>query len=219
MQAAHRAVLLSVASFALSGLATSVRAQDAMPHQSIATAALVTQVCAACHGADGNSTRPEVPSLAGQGAQYLQRQLHAFAAQGGQRANGVMGAIAVNLSADEMKRLAVFFAHQRLHPAVPSLRPGAVSRGDPDRGERIFFSGVPAQGVASCASCHGTRGEGLPDLFPSLAGQGERYIAEQLRQFRAGTRTSDPRAMMRSLAGHLTDRDIDVVSTYVARLH
>ena len=42
MQAAHRAVLLSVASFALLGLATSVRAQDAMPHQSIATAALVT---------------------------------------------------------------------------------------------------------------------------------------------------------------------------------
>ncbi|MDQ6627802.1 MAG: cytochrome c4 [Pseudomonadota bacterium] len=211
MQAAHAAGLLSLA---LLGLAASVRAQDAMPRQPVATAALVTQVCAACHGVDGNSTRPDVPSLAEQVQPYLEGQLRAFAAQGGQRANGVMGAIAVNLSADEMKRVAVYFARQRLRPAAP----GEVSRSDLDRGERIFFTGLPAKGVASCASCHGARGEGLPDLFPRLAGQGERYIAEQLHNFRAGTRTSDPRAMMRSLAGHLSDRDIDVVSKYVSLL-
>ena len=85
-------------------------------------------------------------------------------------------------------------------------------------GRRIFFAGLPDKAVASCASCHGTRGEGLPDMFPRLAGQHERYIAEQLRHFRAGSRTSDPEAMMRNLAAHLSDREIDAVSTYVARL-
>lgn len=70
----------------------------------------------------------------------------------------------------------------------------------------------------ACALCHGTRGEGLPAMFPRLAGQHERYIAEQLRHFRAGSRTSDPEAMMRNLAAHLSDREIDALSTYVARL-
>ncbi len=211
MQAAHAAGLLFLA---LLGLAAQARAQDAMPHQPVATAALVTQVCAACHGGDGNSTRPDVPSLAGQVQPYLEGQLHAFAQQGQQRPNGVMGAIAVNLSADEMRRVATYFARQRLRPPAPV----AASRSELGRGERIFFSGLGGKGVASCASCHGTRGEGMPTLFPQLAGQHERYLAEQLRHFRAGTRTSDPRAMMRSLAAHLSDRDIAAVSTYISRL-
>ena len=183
-----------------------------MPHQPVTTGALVRQVCAACHGLDGNSPRPDVPSLAGQVAAYLEGQLHAFAAQGGQRPNGVMGAIAVNLSADEMKRVAVYFASQALRP-----RPVINAPHMPD-GERIFFAGLPDRFVASCASCHGAHAEGLPDMFPRLAGQHEQYIAEQLRHFRAGSRTSDREAMMRNVAAHLSDHEIDALSTYVARL-
>lgn len=200
--------------FASIVVAASANAQQAMPRQPVPTGALVRQVCAGCHGPDGNSVRAGVPSLAGQVAAYLEAQLHAFAAQGGQRANGVMGAIAVNLSAEEMKRVAAHFACQTLHP-----RPlfNAPRRGQPEA-QTIFFSGLPDAGVASCASCHGSRGEGLPDRFPRLAGQHQRYIAEQLRHFRAGTRTSDPEAMMRKLAAHLSDHQIDALSTYVARL-
>ena len=185
-----------------------------MPNQPTATGPLVQQVCGPCHGLDGNSPRPEVPSLAGQVEAYLEGQLHAFAAQGEQRPNGVMGAIAVNLSADEMKRTAAYFSRQTLRPstAVDALR---RSRSE---GEKLFNTGLPKKGVASCASCHGTRGEGLPDLFPRLAGQHQRYLVEQLRQFRAGNRTSDPGAMMRELAAHLSDAEIDAVSKYIARL-
>ena len=166
--------------------------------------------------ADGNSARPDVPSLAGQVAAYLEGQLHAFAAQGGQRPNGVMGAIAVNLSAEEMKRVASpLCAARPLHPSLPSF--DAPRRGQRRRGDNLFLRAT-GQGVASCASCHGTRGEGLPAMFPRLAGQHERYIAEQLRHFRAGSRTSDPEAMMRNLAAHLSDHEIDALSTYVARL-
>ena len=67
--------------FALVAVAMSAGAQDAMPHQPMATAALVREVCAPCHGLDGNSTRSDVPSLAGQVEAYLEGQLHAFAAQ------------------------------------------------------------------------------------------------------------------------------------------
>ena len=185
-----------------------------MQQPPVATAALVQQVCAPCHGLDGNSARPNVPSLAGQIEAYLEGQLHAYAAQGGQRPNGVMGAIAVNLSPDAMKRAAGYFSRQTLRP------PTFVSAPQPSgaEGEKLFGTGLPKQGVASCASCHGTRGEGLPDLFPRLAGQHEPYLVEQLQQFRAGNRTSDPAAVMRELAAQLSDAQIRAVSRYIARL-
>lgn len=201
-----------LAAAALLSAAAHAHAQDAMPGQPRATAALIGQVCAACHGVDGNSTRGDVPSLAGQIEPYLEGQLHAFAAQGEQRPNGVMGAIAVNLSADEMKRAAVYYARRQLSPPPLDEAPRAP------RGETIYFAGVPGKGVASCAACHGVRGEGLPDLFPRLAGQHRAYLAEQLRHFRSGRRTSDPGAMMRDVAAHLSDRDVDAVAQYAARL-
>ncbi|MDQ6620069.1 MAG: cytochrome c4 [Pseudomonadota bacterium] len=188
------------------------RAQQAMPHQPVGTLQLAVQVCAACHGIDGNSPRGDIPSLAGQVDAYLEGQLHAFAAQGGQRVSGIMGAMAVNLSPGEMKRLANYFSHQVLR-STPSTDARLASRG-----QEIFFAGVPGSGVAACASCHGVRGEGLPDLFPRLAGQHARYVVMQLQYFRAGRRTSDPRAMMRELAARLSDRDIEAVAEYVASL-
>ncbi|MEO8740422.1 MAG: c-type cytochrome [Casimicrobiaceae bacterium] len=188
----------------------SAHAQYAMPQQPVTTRQLVSQVCAACHGIDGNSARADVPSLARQVHAYLEGQLHAFAAQGEQRVSGVMGAIAVNLSSDEMKRVATYFSRQTPRPVALAEAPLA------QKGEIIFFEGLPAKGVASCASCHGTRAEGLPNLFPRLAGQHKQYLAEQLRRFRVGTRTTDPDAMMRRLAAQLSDHDIDAVSQYVA---
>lgn len=202
-------------------VAAPVHAQSAMPKQPVATGSLVAKVCSACHGVDGNSQRPGVPSLAGQIQPYLEGQLHAFAAQGEQRVSGIMGAIAVNLSADEMKRLATYYARQQLQP-VPLLevtpRVRSATRRKQGHGEKIFFEGLPKKGAASCASCHGGRAEGLSDLFPRLAGQHEWYLAEQLRRFRAGTRTTDPRAMMRKVAAGLDDGDIEAVSRYLALL-
>lgn len=199
---------------AMMTMVATAHAQDAMPHQPVATAALVGQVCAACHGLDGNSTQPEVPSLAGQVEPYLERQLHAFAEQGGQRANGVMGAIAVNLSADEMRRVSDYFARQ---PLRPTRFVDTAHRGRAD-GRKIYLSGLARKNVASCASCHGTGGNGLAEMFPRLSRQHAPYIAEQLRHFRAGSRTSDPDAMMRIVAARLTDSEIDAVSSYVSRL-
>ncbi|MEO8974373.1 MAG: c-type cytochrome [Casimicrobiaceae bacterium] len=198
---------------ALLGTAITANAQDAMPRQPLATSQLVEQVCAACHGVDGNSANAHIPSLAGQVHAYIERQLHMFAAQGVRRANGVMGAIAVNLNADEMNRVASWYSRRALRPAASGEMPLARL------GEKMYFEGAPKKDVASCASCHGVRGEGLPDVFPRLAGQHEGYLAEQLRDFRAGLRTTDPHAMMRNVAVNMSDRDIDAVSQYIANLH
>ena len=67
-------------------------------------------VCAACHGADGNSVNPIWPKLAGQHAPYLVKQLKAFKA--GERQDPVMAPMAAPLSDQDIEDLAAFYASQ-----------------------------------------------------------------------------------------------------------
>ena len=70
--------------------------------------AKVQQVCAACHGVNGVSVGDAIPNLAGQKAAYIETQLKAL--KDGSRKNPVMGAIAAQLSSDEMANVAAYFA-------------------------------------------------------------------------------------------------------------
>ena len=67
------------------------------------------QVCAACHGAEGNAPiAPEYPRLAGQYADYLSKALRDY--KSGARKNAIMGAQAAGLSAQDMQDLAAYFS-------------------------------------------------------------------------------------------------------------
>jgi cytochrome c553 len=70
----------------------------------------VDTVCAACHGANGVSVGDAIPNLAGQKSVYLENQLKAL--KDGSRKNPIMGAIAAQLSADDIANVAAFFAAQ-----------------------------------------------------------------------------------------------------------
>ena len=77
------------------------------------------QVCAACHGADGNSPLAPNPILAGQHAEYTQKQLANFKAQGGkpaERPSAIMAGMVANLSADDMRHLGAYFESQKPRP-------------------------------------------------------------------------------------------------------
>jgi cytochrome c553 len=67
-------------------------------------------VCAACHGADGNSTVPSFPRLAGQNRDYLVHALHAY--RSGDRKNPIMAEQAKNLSNQDIDDLALYFSRQ-----------------------------------------------------------------------------------------------------------
>jgi cytochrome c553 len=69
-------------------------------------------VCAACHGADGNSTNALWPNLAGQHAAYLVKQMKAF--KSGERKDPVMSPMAAPLSEQDMENLAAFYEQQKL---------------------------------------------------------------------------------------------------------
>ncbi len=93
-------------------LAAYVAAAGAEPHGNAPTVAAPEKaaVCAACHGQDGNSPSPEFPILAGQHRDYLMQALRQYHA--GSRSNPIMGPQAKQLSEQEMRELAAYFAAQ-----------------------------------------------------------------------------------------------------------
>jgi cytochrome c553 len=176
---------------------------------------VVTQVCVACHAADGNSTIPANPSLAGQHPEYTYKQLRNFKSQDGkpaERVNGVMAGMVANLSGDDMKNLAAYFAIQKAKPRV--ARDAALAK----QGEAIYRGGIMAKGVAACASCHAPNGAGMPAQFPRVAGQHAEYTVAQLTAFRAGQRANDAAQMMRGVAAKMNDQEIKAVAEYIAGL-
>ncbi|MGQ5524056.1 c-type cytochrome [Chitinimonas sp. PSY-7] len=69
------------------------------------------QVCVTCHNADGNSTNPQYPVLAGQHDDYLAQVLHDY--KTGVRKNAVMADIVKPLSKADISNLAAWFASQQ----------------------------------------------------------------------------------------------------------
>ena len=176
---------------------------------------LVTQVCAACHGADGNSAIPANPVIAGQHYDYAFKQLTNFKSEGGKppaRPSAVMTAIVAGLSPEDMANAAAYFGSQEAKPR-PARDAELVKLG-----QQIYRGGILNRNVAACSSCHGPNGAGVPSQFPRLAGQHAQYTSDQLRAFRGGQRANDPNRMMRMIATQLTDREITAVSQYIQGL-
>jgi cytochrome c553 len=209
MNAVRLGMVAAAMACALAGGTVRPLAADAPSATTARVPAIVTRVCASCHGRDGNSGEADVPSLAGQGRDYLRRQLAAFRTQ---RRVGVMSGIAAALDDADARAAADYFAQQVPAPVAPATMD--ASR----RGEAIYREGIAARGVPACASCHALDGSGLPPRFPRLAGQHAAYVAAQLRAFRSGERIDEPDAMMRAVAAGLGDADIDACARYIARM-
>ena len=176
---------------------------------------IVNQTCVGCHSADGNSQIAVNPKLAGQIPEYLYKQLTNFKAVGGKKAeriNPVMAGMAANLSPEDMRNLAAYFAGQTAKPGAAKSKDLVVL------GQKIYRGGIAGKGVAACASCHGPNGAGMPAQYPRLSGQHAEYVEAQLKAFRSGERANDPTGSMRTLADKLSDREIQAVSDYVAGL-
>jgi cytochrome c553 len=172
---------------------------------------IVTQICAACHGTDGNSPLSANPNLAGQYSDYLTNQLLSF--KSGGRKSVVMGAIVASLTLDDMKNLGAYFGDKKPKPG------SAKDRELVALGQKIYRGGNAVTAVPACASCHTPDGAGIPSQFPRLAGQHAEYILAQLKAFRSGERADDNSKMMRAIAVKLSDQEIRAVAEYISGLH
>lgn len=177
---------------------------------------LAETICAACHGADGNSVAPVNPNLAGLGAEYITRQLQHF--KTGIRVNPVMSAMAATLTPEDMVGLGLFYTQQKPKPGM-AKDPALVKTG-----QALFRGGVATTGLPACAACHSPNGAGIPKNYPRLAGQHADYTHAQLKAFKAGERGADKEGkdvqgrIMATIAQKLTDDQMKALAEYTAGL-
>ncbi|MCB1746545.1 MAG: cytochrome c4 [Gammaproteobacteria bacterium] len=170
-----------------------------------------TAVCVACHGADGNSMNPIWPNLAGQHAEYIVAQLKAF--KSGARENPSMSPMAATVADEDMAEIGAWYQAQ-------ALKIAPLGDADVSKGQELYRGGDAERGIPACMACHGPTGAGNGAArFPALRGQHAEYTALQLKAYRDGSRSTDPQSMMRTIAGRLTDDDIEQLSRYVSALH
>ncbi|MGL1956645.1 MAG: cytochrome c4 [Colwellia sp.] len=165
-------------------------------------------MCASCHGVDGNSVVPSYPTLAGQSANYLAKQLADF--KSGARVDPVMVGMVVALSNTDMDDLAAYFAVQKAKDGA-----GETS----EVGHKLYLGGDAAKGITACIACHGIKGKGMSQAgFPSIAGQNSDYLKNQLMSFRDGSRVNDTNNIMGNIAIKLSDSDIKELVQYMSSL-
>jgi cytochrome c553 len=159
------------------------------------------EACAACHGPEGNSNNPAVPSIAAQPAQFLTTALFMF--REGNRKDPQMSAMAASLSNADLKDLAAYFSGRpRTLPQAREISAEAA------------IAGKQLTEKYNCVQCHGPSLLGQQHI-PRIAGQGADYLRAQLRGFKASTRF-DLDGTMTSAAQALTDSDIDTIVDYLA---
>jgi len=168
--------------------------------------------CAACHGAEGISPVPSQPHLAGQVPGYIASQLEAY--KTGERINAIMAGMVAALSSEDMEDLDAYYSS--LKPAIGSISETQVELAS--EGEQIYKGGVNDRQIASCTSCHGTSGKGVPKLFPSVAGQHAEYLETQLLAFKKGERKGYNN-MMHDIAFGLTEQQIKALAIYMSGLN
>ncbi len=171
-------------------------------------------ICAACHGADGNSAVPNWPKIAGQHAPYLERQLGLI--KSGARPVPEMVGIVAGLSDQDLANVAAYYSTQTMKAGLADDATRAI-------GERLYRSGNSATDVPACMACHGPAGEGNPlARYPALAGQHSVYTEKMLNGFRSGTtwgEDDESSKIMADVSFRLTDKEIKAVAAYIQGLH
>ena len=167
--------------------------------------------CMACHGPDGNSMVAMWPSIAGQHASYLKASLIAF--KDGTRNDPVMSAQAIALTEQDIADLAAYYAAQ--NGTRRTANKDLVSAG-----ERLYRGGNQETATSACIACHGPKGRGnAPAGYPSLTGQHAIYTEKQLSDYKNDQRKTDGDArIMRTIAEHLTNKEIKEVAAYIQGL-
>ena len=153
--------------------------------------------CKACHGLDGKGAAPGIPNLAGQRGRYIMAALKEY--KEGKRVHAALRSIATDLSEDQTRGVAAFYASL---PPIP-----------PERGA-VFSPYENGKAVAAaCAPCHGADGNSKTAGTPNLAGQQPIYFVTATQEYLTGRRESAP---MDPMLRKLNKLDIESVALYFA---
>ena len=160
------------------------------------------QLCAACHGPEGNSPDPKIPSIAGQPKLFIETQLVLFREE--LRKSEQMLPIVRGMKDPEIIKLAEHFSK------LPSK---GMESGKPDAA--LLKSGAEKAKALRCGICH-TADFGGQNQVPRLAGQRETYLEAEMRAYRDGKRSGGDTIMAAALYG-VSDADIRALAHFLSR--
>jgi cytochrome c553 len=191
-----------------SGCASLDRSRN-LANPAVSGPTLAQQVCANCHGAEGNSVSPNFPNLAAQQKDYVIAELDEFRKHTREDPAGFeyMWGLSHNLTDKQIGELADYYAAQKV------ISPGAGNPLQAAKGKQIFEEGVTAQQTPPCKACHGELGAG-DGIFPRIAYQHADYVVKQLAVFKRTEQRPDA-ALMKVVAHTLTKEDMDDVAQYL----
>lgn len=178
---------------------------------------IATNICAACHAADGNSGVAMYPKLSSQFSNYIFHQTKDI--KEGKRTTGAaasMVPLVMGLSDQDIADVAAFYAKQ--FPKAGETNP----KENPELGAKIFRGGLADKKVPACMSCHGPNGAGMPGggadvvAYPRLGGQHAAYIIAQMNAYKSGQRTH---SVMSDIAQRMSDEDVKAVANFIQGLH
>ncbi len=164
--------------------------------------------CVGCHGEGGDSKVLINPNLSKQHPEYIAKQLNHF--KDGSRVDPSMTVVGNNLSTQNILDLEAYFKSPDVDAKAVVVKKASVAK--------LNFVGDVEAGKAKsavCASCHGVDGNALVPMYPSIAGQHEKYIAKQLADFKAGPEgRNDP--VMAGMVAALSETDMQDLAAYFA---
>ncbi len=222
----HFAKILTLSALALTlGACSNIERSRNLGNPQVSGYTLAQQVCSTCHGGsngtntNGSAINPTYPNLAGQQAPYLETQLQQFHdhTRRNAAAQDMMWGLASQLTPEQIKGIAAFYAQQKALPNPVKADPATLAAG-----QKLFVEGVPENTVAACASCHGANAEGNGPI-PRLAGQHADYLYKQLAVFNEdAVRENHPDTqgrplgvVMDNISHGLTDQQKHQVAAYL----
>jgi len=188
---------------ALLGMSLSAGASAAAPK--------AAETCTACHGADGNSTDANVPSIASYSEEYIERSLTKYQKKerpcveseylsGSKKGTKTdMCKVASELSAADITQIGAYFVAQPFVRSAQTTDPELVKKG-----KSVY--------KLKCYTCHSEDGSFPGDHAGILAGQKMNYIKQQIKFFKEGKRQA-PKKMLPKLEA-LSDGEVEAVIHY-----
>jgi cytochrome c553 len=160
---------------------------------------LVETTCGSCHGVNGISETPNIPSLAGQRAAYLFLELKAYQSEA--RGDSPMNSQVKFLSDDALLKASAYFAS--LDSPQPVVAKATSTAPDPVQAGKAA--------TAACAGCHGEAGVSAAPGMPSLAGLDPKYTVVAMNAYKSGQRDNE---LMKSMLGSVSDAAMDSIALY-----
>ena len=163
------------------------------------TASMLADTCVGCHGPEGSSVGPAIPSIAGMSAEYFNTVMKEYKADG--RYGTIMGRIAKGYSDEEIALMGDYFAKQDFVRYPQQLDAATVAAG-----EKLYDK--------NCSKCHDEKGALADDDAGILAGQWLPYLTYSMEDFTTGKREM-PKKMKKKVE-KLDSAELDALLQFFA---